>query len=127
MGGSAFPHLSGRPIGLSVLYLSWARTALPLEDEDDAKGRHQSINAAMHFGAATVAVLAAAAYGVLRDWRDAWALAIPAAGLGLVVSYGWHFFWRARPFPAWPADEEHENWPEDTPIIQPRCARLEPA
>jgi hypothetical protein len=72
-------------------------------------------------------VLAAGFYGHLRDWFDPWALAIPAAGVALLVIVGRHFLRRAALRPAAPEPEvDGDDWPEDTPIPPLHRVRLQP-
>ena len=103
MGGAALMVLSLWAVPLflfgattQAIYLVWARTTFPPEDDSDRKGRSQTINAAILYGAATLLVCLAAAAGALRPWLDPWALVIPLAGLALLAPAGRHFLWTAH-------------------------------
>jgi MFS family permease len=127
MGGMALMVLSLWAVPLfllgaatQALYLVWARTAFPPEDDSDRRGRRQTTNAAVLYGGVTLLVCLAASFGLLRPWLDPWALAIPAAGLILLFIVGRHFLWDTR-------RARHKSWDDTEPPpydIPPPPARV---
>ncbi len=81
-------------------YLAWAAYAVPPEDDADAKGRRQTVNAFVLFLAATAFVVWLAAQGFLRPWdAPLWRHAIDAAMLLAGCVGGWaliHRPWTRR-------------------------------
>ena len=129
MGGMALMVLSLWAVPLflfgaasQAVYLVWARTAFPPEDETEQTGRRQTTNAALLYGGATVLVCLAAAFGLLRPWLDPWAALIPLAGLGLLLLVGRHFFWQPRQVTPWTEPEPVEP----DPLAPPRAVALHP-
>ena len=121
MGGMALMMLSLWAVPLfllgsqtQALYLAWARTAFPVTDKVDRSGRRQTINAAMLYFGATLLVCVAAGMGLLRLWFDPWALAIPAAGFGLLALVAHHVVWQAPH-----NDQRGEDDPEPPPRAIP--------
>lgn len=132
MGGMALMVLSLWAVPLFLLgaatqavYLVWARTAFPPEDESERRGRRQTTNAGMLYGAATLLVCVAASLGLLRPWLDPWVLTIPAAGLALLSLIGRHFLWNTRRNGGLSWDDG-EPEPRDIPPA-PRHVGLAPA
>ncbi len=129
MGGMALMVLSLWAVPLflfgaatQAVYLFWARTAFPVEDPAERKGRRQTTNAALIYGVATALVCAAALAGLLRDWQDPWALFIPAAGLALLALDARHWRWRPARTEPWTEPETIEP----DPLAPPRAVALEP-
>ena len=129
MGGMALMVLSpwAAPLFLfgtagQAVYLVWARTAFPPENELEHTGRRQTINAALLYGLVTVLVCAAALSGLLRDWLDPWALLIPTSSLALLLPIGRHFLWRPRQLSRWTEPEPVEP----DPLAPPRAVALQP-
>ncbi|ODT82755.1 MAG: hypothetical protein ABS76_06780 [Pelagibacterium sp. SCN 64-44] len=134
MGGAALMVLSLWAVPLflvglltQIVYLVWARKAFPPEDADEAKGRRQTINAAIVYGAASLGVFLAAWTGLLHPWRDLWALVVPASGLLILLTMGRHLLWRAGT-PAGFSGFDTDEPPEDEPVPVPPLhrVRLEP-
>ena len=127
MGGMALMVLSLWAVPLFIFaaatqafYLLWAQTAFAPEDNDERKGRRQTTNAAWLFGAATLLVCLAGAYGLLHPWHDPWALAIPATGFVLLGTIGRHLLWQGR-------GRNGSSWKDDEPApreIPPPPARV---
>jgi hypothetical protein len=102
MGGMALMVLSLWAVPLfllgsqtQALYLAWARTAFPVTDAVERARRRQTTNAAMLYFGASLLVCGAAGMGLLHPWFDPWALAIPAAGFGLLALVAHHVVWQA--------------------------------
>lgn len=78
-------------------YLLWAETALPPEDEDDARGRRQTKNAFVVYLAATAFVVWLAVQGQLRSWEaPLLTLAIDVAVVVAAAVAGWAFIHMPR-------------------------------
>ena len=78
-------------------YLVWAETALPPEDEDDARGRRQTKNAFVIYLAATAFVLWLAVQGQLRSWDvPLLTIAIDVAIVAAVAAASWAYFHMPR-------------------------------
>lgn len=81
-------------------YLAWAAYAVPPEDDADAKGRRQTVNAFVLFLAATAFVVWLAAQGFLRPWdAPLWRHTIDGAMLLAGCVGGWaliHRPWARR-------------------------------
>lgn len=107
---------------MQVVYLAWARTAFPADDEADRAGRRQTSNAAVIHAVATVIVCLAAAFGLLRPWLDPWAVAIPITELALLAPVGYHFLWRMRHVDRAPPEDDP---PRENPPA-PQRVRLAP-
>lgn len=95
-------------------YLLWAETALPLEDDDDARGRRQTKNAFVVYLAATAFVVWLGVQGQLRSWDvPLLTIAIDAAVVVAVAVASWAFIHmrrRKQPSVAVPAfDAETES------------------
>lgn len=84
---------------LQLAYLVWARSAFVPEDALEAKGRRQSINAAMLYFVATAFVCWLGWTEKLTGWNDTLALAIPATGVVLLLIVARHLFWQAPRVP----------------------------
>lgn len=130
MGGMALMVLSLWAVPLflfgaatQAFYLVWARTAFPVEDDAERTGRSRTTNAALVYFGATALVGLAAAFGLLRDWIDPWAMLIPLTGLGLLLVGGRHFLWRPRKLEGWTEPEPVEP----DPLAPPRAVALHPA
>jgi len=127
MAGMALMVLSSWAVPLFLFgaatqaaYLLWARTAFPVESPLERKGRRQTTNAALIFGFATALVCGAFLAGLLRDWRDPWAISIPAVGLMLLALDARHWLWRPSRTAPWAEFEAAEPDPPRAVALTPR-------
>lgn len=112
---------------LQIVYLVWARNAFVPEDALEAKGRQQTINAAMLYFVATTFVCWLGWTERLTGWNDALALAIPGVGVILFAIVARHLFWRAPRVPN-DASAFMEAAIDDAPAPLPlHRIRLEPS
>lgn len=134
MGGAALILLNIWAVPLFVVgavlqlaYLVWARSAFVPEDALEARGRRQTINAAMLYFVATTFVCWLGWRGKLAGWDDTLALAIPATGLFLLVIVARHLLWQAPRVPH-DASAFMEAAIDDAPAPLPlHRIRLEPS
>ena len=110
-----------------IAYLLWARNAFAPEDEAEAKGRQQTLNATVIYLAVTSLVCWLGWAGHLQAWSDPWVLVAPATGLLLVGVLVRH---RLQPQQRGDPGEAGDDYREDEgavePVAPPSRVRLEP-
>ncbi len=135
MGGAALVVLNAWAlplfcIGLATqaLYLLWARRTMVPETELEARGRRQTINAALLYAVAMLAVCLAFALGLFGPFADPIALVAPATGLFMLLTVGRHLIWspRHRPLSGLGDIDAETAWPDPEPIPPLSRVRLEP-
>lgn len=109
-------------------WLVWARSAFPPEDEDDAKGRRSTTNAALGYAAVTVAVLYLWRDGRLAPPDHLWtAVPVAIATLGYFAYLYRSLYWSPKGGGAFGGDDdddEAEEYREPDPVRHPSRIRF---